>query len=267
MKAWLDLYRAHLVTSLAVMFHYRAEMFIWMIGRVVEPVIYLVVWTTVARSHGGRVGGYAIPEFAAYYLILMVVNWATFSWIMFEFEHRIRQGALSSMLLRPVHPWHSDLADNIAYKLVTLVILVPSVLLLSLLFTPSLPLEAWRVALLLPALGLAFIMRFLFEWTLAQAAFWTTRVDALNQLYFFVLVFFSGRVAPVSLFPETLGNLARASPFYWMVGFPTELLLGKVSLQEAGQGLAVQAAYAALSGALLRLLWRASLRKYSAVGG
>jgi len=48
-----SIYLAYLKTSLAQMFQYRVGMAIYMIGRIIEPIIYLVVWTTVASSRGG----------------------------------------------------------------------------------------------------------------------------------------------------------------------------------------------------------------------
>src|SRR3990172_4032591 len=48
-----DLYRAEFRTSLATMFQYRASLVIWLISQVLDPVIYLIVWSTVAEA-GGR---------------------------------------------------------------------------------------------------------------------------------------------------------------------------------------------------------------------
>ena len=72
---------------------------------------------------------------------------------------------------------------------------------LAFVFRPTVQLVPWAVAAFIPAVLLAFLLRFLFEWTLALAAFWTTRVSALNQAYYVALLFLSGQVAPLSLFP------------------------------------------------------------------
>ena len=53
-------------TTFASMLQYRASLFIWMISSVLEPLIYLVVWSTVSVSRGGSVGDYTAGEFAAY---------------------------------------------------------------------------------------------------------------------------------------------------------------------------------------------------------
>ncbi len=266
MRELWDVYRAQFKTTIAEQLQYRAALVIWLIGMVLEPVIYLVVWSTVARSSGGRVGGYTGGDFAAYFLAMMLVNHATFTWIMWEYDYRIRHGELSAMLLRPIHPIHSDLADNVSYKLLTLTVMVPTAVGLALAFRPTWHLTLWAVLAFVPALLLAFVVRFLIEWTLALVAFWTTRVSAINQMYFVALLFLSGQIAPLSLLPAPIQVAATALPFRWVLAFPVELLLGRLSPREALIGFAAQGAWLVIGLALLKAVWRAGVRLYSAVG-
>jgi ABC-2 type transport system permease protein len=262
----LDIYIQQFKTTLASFLQYRAEIFIWMIGHVLEPLIYLVVWSAVSRSTGGRVGGFSTGDFAAYFIVMMLVNHLTYTWIMYEFEYRIRQGALSFALLRPLHPIHTDIVDNLSSKLITLPMMFLAAALLAFFFKPAFHAVPWAIAVFVPALFLAFLVRFLIEWTLALAAFWTTRVSAVNQGYYVAVLFLSGQVAPLSLLPHPIRVIAAVLPFRWTVGFPVELLLGKLTLVQALMGLAVQAAWLLLSLVLLRTVWRAGVRNYSAVG-
>jgi ABC-2 type transport system permease protein len=185
---------------------------------------------------------------------------------MYEFEYRVREGVLSAALLRPVHPIHSDIADNLSSKLITLPIMLLVAGVLGLAFHASLALHAWTVALFLPVLLLAFLIRFMLEWTLALGAFWTTRVSAVNQTYFVLMLFLSGQLAPLSLLPHPLQLVAQALPFRWMLGFPVELALGRLDLQQALTGIAVQFAWLAGAIILVRIVWRAGIKVYSAVG-
>jgi len=184
MKAIIELYLQQFKTTLASMFAYRASLLIWMIGQVLEPLVYLIVWSIVSNARGGSVGDYTTNQFAAYFILLMLVNQVTYTWIMYEFEYRIREGALSFALLKPVHPIHSDIADNISSKLITTPFMVLVAVGLAAIFQPSLSTAPWAIVFFFPALFLAFAVRFLLEWTLAQSAFWTTRVGAVNQIYF-----------------------------------------------------------------------------------
>jgi ABC-2 type transport system permease protein len=260
------LYRVLLRTAFLGQIQYRASGVIWMIGSILEPLVFLVVWTTVAEARGDEVAGFGARDFAAYYITMLVVNHLTFSWIMHTFQYRVQQGQLSFELLRPMHPIHSDLTDNLSYKALMLVVVAPAVALMVWGFEPRFAFEAWSLAAFLPVLLLAFAVRFLFEWTLALLAFWTTRVLAINQIYFVVMMFLSGRIAPLAVFPGWLQDTAAALPFYYMVAFPVELLLGRLAPETVLRGAAVQLVWLAVAGATIAAVWRLALRRFTAVG-
>jgi len=262
----LDLYVQQFKTTFASMVQYRASLIIWTVSAVLEPLVYIIVWSTVSNGSGGSVGGYTARGFAAYYIALMIVNQATYTWIMYEYEYRVRQGYLSFALLRPVHPIHSDIADNLSSKLITLPLVLGVAAVLALFFHPAAGLQFWAALAFIPALVLAFFVRFLIEWTLALAAFWTTRVGAINQVYFVLMLFLSGQIAPLTLFPSWLQAAAFVLPFRWMLGFPVELLLGRLSPRQALEGLGMQAVWLGLSLLLIRFVWRRGVRVYAAVG-
>jgi ABC-2 type transport system permease protein len=266
MKALIELYLQQFKTTLAMMFAYRAALLIWMIGQVLEPLVYLVVWSIVANNSGGSVGDYSTREFAAYYIILMLVNQITYTWIMYEFEYRIRQGDFSFYLLKPVHPIHSDIADNISSKLITTPFMVLVAVILTFMFHPVISTPGWAIALLFPVILLAFSIRFLLEWTLALTAFWTTRVGAANQLYFVVLLFLSGQFAPLTLFPRPIQIVAYILPFRWIIGYPIDLVTGRLTPSETFIGLGAQAVWLIAAYFIFRLVWKSGVRVYSAVG-
>jgi ABC-2 type transport system permease protein len=179
-----SIYWSYLKTTLALQLQYRVAMSIWMIGRLLEPTVYLVVWTTVAEAKGGSVGGYSAADFAAYYIVLTLVVQFTFTWIIHEYEYRIRSGELSAVLLKPIHPIHSDIADNIGYKVLTSVIIFPAAGFLYWMFDPVFNTNVTLFGYFVVSMVLACFLRFLLEWSIALVAFWTTRNEAINQMYF-----------------------------------------------------------------------------------
>jgi ABC-2 type transport system permease protein len=265
-RALVELYIQQFKTTLASTIQYRASLSIWMIAHVLEPLVYLVVWSTVAKARGGSVGDYTTRQFAGYFILLLLVNHVSYTWIMYEFEYRIRQGMLSFALLKPVHPIHADIAANVSSKLITFPFMLLIAAGMALAFRPVISPAPWAIVACVPALFLSFLVRFLVEWTLAQAAFWTTRVGAINQTYYVVVLFLSGQVAPLALFPAPIQAVAAVLPFRWMIGFPVELLAGRLKPSQALVGLAAQAAWLAVSLVLVRVVWRAGVRTYSAVG-
>ena len=266
MRGLADIYATLFRTDLAVQFQYRAAMVIWLIGRVVEALVFLSVWTAVAHSQGGRVGGFEIGDFAAYYITMMMVGHLTFTWFMFEFEYRVRTGAFSPLLLQPLHPIHRDIATNISYKFMTLVVMMPTAALMVWAFEPIFRTPGWALLAFVPVIALAFLMRFFVEWALALVALWTTRTAAANQVYFAALLFLSGQMAPLELMPGWVQTLAAVLPFRWMLAFPVELLLGRLTPAETMVGMAAQTAWLGLGWGLMALVWSRGVRRYAAVG-
>jgi len=73
-------------------------------------------------------------------------------------------------------------------------------------------------------------------------------------------------MAPLSLLPEWLQTLAAILPFRWMLAFPTELLLGRLTPTEVIWGAVTQVMWLGLSWGILAVVWSRGVRRYSAVG-
>ena len=255
-------YRAHLALQL----HFRAAHLVWLLWFILKPVLYLSVWSAVARSSGGPVDGLAPQDFAAYFIAVMWVVHLTFNGAFAYFESRVRRGDFSPLLLRPVHPIVGDIAENLAYKTHTTPMLALATLVLVVTFAPRIEPPLWAVVALAPVLLLAFVLRFVTTWTVALAAFWLTRTDAVAQAYLRVLLFLGGEVAPLALLPAWARAAAWVSPFPWLLGFPAELLAGRLAPAQALTGVAMQLLWVALSILLAWVCWRAALRRYTAAG-
>lgn len=246
---------------------YRGAVAIWVLGNVMQPLVSLIIWRTVADSNEGNVGGFSANEYTAYFVVVMFVSHMTFIWHMWEFEWRIRTGYFSPILLRPIHPIHNDISENLGYKVVGLVGVVPAMILLSIIFNADFGTASWRsVAAFIPALILAMALRFVIEWTLALAAFWMTKTTALNGLFQTFYLFLGGSFAPLDVMPGWVQTVASYSPFQWSLAFPVETALGRRSAEVTLRGYGLQAVWIGLALAVLRILWRRAASKYSAVG-
>src|SRR4029077_20281634 len=73
-RSMVDFYLTTMRTQIQTQFQYRAATYMYTLGMIAEPTIYLVVWTTVANSHGGSVDGIDAGQFAAYYIVWTLVR-------------------------------------------------------------------------------------------------------------------------------------------------------------------------------------------------
>jgi ABC-2 type transport system permease protein len=266
LRALWDFYVTTARTQIQTQFQYRVATYMYTLGMAAEPVIYLVVWQTIARSHGGSVGGITAGQFAAYYIVWTLVRTMNIVFTPYGWEERIREGQLSAQLLRPLHPVHYDIAWFGGHKVPWLVMYVPIGVALSLVFHPTLDPRPVEVVVFLVAIWGAYLIRSLNHFVLGMVTFWTTRAGAVFQVWFLSELLLSGRLVPLPLMPDWAETLAAYLPFKWTFYFPIEALVGDMSDAQLLRGLGMQALWTVIGSALVFGAWRLAVRRYSAVG-
>ena len=250
----------------AEQWQYRANLLMYLAFWLVSPIVYLAVWTTVARSQGS-VNGLTAQDFIAYYMILLIVDIATSDITIHILAYRIQDGTLSNQLLLPIHPILTQvLVNNLAFKALQVIALVPIWLVLYALYQPVFTITATNVLIAIPTLIMGFLLQFFAGATITCIAFWTTRVWAIMDFYFAVFRLFAGQFVPLALLPAAMQGLSQVLPFRLALYFPVELILGKLSTQEIATDLGLQVLWCIVAYTLFRLVWRAGVKKFSAVG-
>src|SRR5437016_259777 len=145
LRSLVDFYATQMRTSVVAQLQYRVAQYFYMLGMVAEPVIYLVVWSTIARQHGGAVNGITAGQFAAYYIVWTLVRNMNIVFGAPFWEWRIREGRLAGDLLRPLNILHYDLAYFAGWKFVVVALWLPIAVGLSAVFHPDLHPSALQV--------------------------------------------------------------------------------------------------------------------------
>ena len=265
-RSMVDFYLTAMRTQVQTQFQYRVATYMYLVGMVAEPVIYLVVWSTIARSHGGSVQGITPGEFAAYYIVWTLVRNMNIVFTPYGWEWRIREGLFSGLLLRPLHPIHYDLADFAGGKVIWVLLYLPIAVALSFIFKPTLDVSPLEVVVFFFAIWGAYLIRSMALWLLGMITFWTTRGSAIFETYLMAELLMSGRLVPLQLMPDWAESLASWLPFKWTFYFPIEVLVGNMSTASLLGGLGMQLFWATVGGGLVWVCWRASAKHYTAVG-
>jgi ABC-2 type transport system permease protein len=253
--------RVFLSVYYAYMVEYRAELILWVLANSM-PLIMMGVWTQAAAS-----GGFSLSaiDFSRYFICVFLIRQLTIVWVAWEFEKEVVEGRLSPRLLQPIDPvWH-HVAGHIAERFARM----PFTIALMVLFFALYPQSFWVPSvgggiLAIAAILLAFILRFLIQYTFAMFAFWTERATAIEQFWFLFYLFLSGMIAPLNVFPEGVKAIVLWTPFPYLIYFPASLLVGlPVNLV---QGFGVMLAWSGLFWVINRWLWRRGLKHYSGMG-
>jgi ABC-2 type transport system permease protein len=266
LRGYVDYYLARGRLEMQSQFQYRVANYMYMVGMLAEPIIYLVVWTTIAEQHGGEVGGYTAGEFAAYYIVWTLVRNMNIVFTPYGWEWRIREGQLSAALLRPLHPLHDDIAGFAGWKVVVIILWLPVAAVLWLIFDPTLDPSPLEAVVFFFAIWGAYLIRTMFLSLLGMITFWTTRVSAIFELAIAAELLLSGRLVPLSLMPDWAQDLAYALPFMWTFFFPIEALVGDLSNAELLAGIGMQLLWTLIGIGVFSLVWRHAIRRYTAVG-
>lgn len=233
----------------------------WMAG----PLIYLFVWSTAAGQ--GSIGGFDRHDFILYYLTLLLVNQFTYPTAHWSTAEAIQSGNISTSLLRPLPVFYGAIACDMSTKVVCMPFVAVVTAALGLVMRVRLSLSAAAVLVSVAVLVLSLLLRFMLAYILALLAFWTQNITALlgvNDTFIFLL---AGQVAPIELFPGILKDIASWLPYRYMLSFPIEVLMGKVTGAALFTGIAVQVSWVAVLFVIHHFVYKSGVNRYTAIGG
>ncbi len=269
MRQFARAFRALLRAEIATMLQYRGEIILWSTWGLVNPLVLYAIYKAGAQGNANQqMAGLTVGQIAAYFFSIMIVGHLTAAWDTHEMGYNVRTGRMSPLLLRPMLPMWKSMAGNIAYKVCTLAFVGPMWILVAYLIKPEFHATGWQFALGLLAVLLATLMNYFLTYAVALIAFWTTKLDAVGEVYFGLSMFIGGRLAPLEALPGPIRAFAEVMPFQYMAYFPVQLLMGRVtSIQHALNGLAMQVVWLIASVIAFRLFWAAAVKRYTAVSG
>ncbi len=266
MKKYLCSFHINFMNSLA----YKANYIFTIFYALFPMVMQIFMWTVIFRgSEGDLVFGYTYEQLVAYAVFSSFITSFVNTGVHNELNADIRLGTLSTYLIKPVKYIPFRIFGALGAKVTELVIL---------LFLMVLFLTAGRVvfdpqflSLKLALFPLAIIMALFLNITLylsiGMLTFWITESGSLYGTVGIVINIISGSVFPLDIFGTFIENISAFLPFQYMIFFPLQLIMNKLSYQQIFRGIAVQGGWVLLFSILSYINWRRGLKQYVAIGG
>jgi ABC-2 type transport system permease protein len=261
LRKWRAVFGIYIQDSLA----YRAQSLIWLIGDGVLAVVMPLVW--IAAADGNSIQGYDTGSFVVYYLSSVLVGSFVTCHFMWDISNEIREGIFSTHLIRPIGYFQFTFVRNLAYRTIRPLIFLPIFVLLVAGFWKYLAGAeihlGWQF---LVAVLLGHSLSCVFATAFAMIALFTQEAHSIFELYYVPLIFFSGQLFPIALLPPWAQTLAHWTPFYYMLGVPLEILVGKIEPAAYPQIMLTQIGWIAVSYGLYRLMFKLGMKHYTSVG-
>jgi ABC-2 type transport system permease protein len=246
---------------------YRAAILVTLFTSALGYVVFFLVWRELYRS-GTASALMPKAELFSYLLVAFVLNFLLSLQVENRFAQRLRQGLITSDLLRPLGFMPFQLAQAVGDVVMNLLFALP-VYAAGYFFLGSdvLPRDASALTLGVVSVALALLVNFSISYLLVQLSFVT---QTLYGVYFARAALhqaFSGVAAPLSTFPALLGVWASAMPFRHVIETPARILLGQAAPAEIPRLLLAQLAWGVGLLALSSAIFHSVLRRHQIQGG
>jgi len=245
----------------------RASFFMERFRSLVVLLSFYYLWTTLLANRT-TFAGYNRSEMITYILGMNILRGLVFAGRTDEIAWEINRGLLSGYLLKPVNFVTYTFSRDLSEKSINLLSAVIEVLILSKFLGIAI---AWPhqpvtwVFFVLSMVG-AVLMNFLLSFIVGCWGFWTAESGGPRFCLELLLEFSAGAFFPLNVLPVSVQTVLKSLPSPYLVFFPLNLFLEKVSTSQIVSGLCTQLFWIVFLAGLTRVVWIRGLRVYAAQG-
>ncbi|SFR80659.1 ABC transporter permease [Anaeromicropila populeti] len=243
-----------------------------MISIIVGPVYFLVqyfIWTAV---YGGKetLNGMELQQMLRYFGASALIGYLTMDFADWNLQMLVRTGKFVTFQLRPVHHRFFALSQKLGHRVLGLLVeFIPCFFIFHFIFHINMVPEyiGWTVLSVL----LAFFMNFYVNYCIGLTAFWLVQSSGIRSVFQALASVFSGGLIPLVFFPKYMQKLLFFLPFQYILYVPSRVFSGSYSLagisMKIWQIVLLQGVAVVITMLLSEILYRKSLKKFTAAGG
>ena len=251
-------------------FAYRLNFIMWRVRNVMQVVLMFFLWSSVFSDPTKQFFGYDRTKILTYVFGILVIKAIVFSSRTIELSGIISDGTLGIYLLKPINFFKYWFTADIASKILNLSFSLIETTILFIILKPEIYFQSnpTYLFLFLLSLTIAVLLFFVTIFLINMFSFWAPEVGWALPFLFIVIVgdFLSGSVFPLDIFPRTFQNVFYSLPFPYLVFFPLQVYLGKISIPTAINGIVISLGWLIIFGVLVKYVWGKGLKKFSAEG-
>lgn len=212
------------------------------------------------------IGGFTFEQMMVYLLIGLLLNTARSSEISDSISQTIITGDVAIFLCRPVSFVKSLLFQGIGAKIVNLFMFIILLIIMTFLFNlPTPSIGIFGIFLLYAILMLLFDI--IIYVLIGGLSFWFVEIWGIKASIEQILGILSGRVLPLSLFPQVMQSILAWTPFLYLEYTFARLYLGMLTVPEALHAMGIFCIWIFLLTLLMMYLYKKGFAKVSAFGG
>ena len=245
----------------------RASFLMERFRALVVLISFYYFWSALLKNRTSFVG-YDRSQMLTYVLGMNVIRSIVFATRTEEIAYEINHGRLSAYLLKPVNFMFYTLFRDLSEKSINLVSAFIEVLGLILIFHVNVhwPPNFQTWVLFLIAIVAATWLYFILSFMTGCWGFWTSESWGPRFLLELFLEFSAGVFFPLDVLPKLAQQILNCFPSPYLVFFPLQIFLGRLSQQQILDGFLIQMGWIILISSSARLVWNKGMQNYSSAG-
>ncbi len=251
-------------------FAYRVNFIMWRVRNVFQIFLVFFLWDAVFSDPSTILFGYDRTKILTYVFGLVIVKALVFSTRIRDVAGEISQGTISNYLLKPVNYFKYWLTRDISSKVLNLIFAFFETFILFLILKPPFFIQTNFIAIFgfISSIIIAVFIFFTLLFIISSLTFWYPEAGwGVHFLITVVVVeFLSGALFPLDILPSFLQNIIYYTPFPYLIFFPLQVYLGKISGFVFIRGLLISGAWALILWFTLNSIWRKGIKAYQAFG-
>ncbi len=252
--------------ALSTFFQYRLNLGLLLISHFVSLSGLIYLWLAIYNS-GQKVGAYTLSQIILYYLLLTVLRLTIADGVGmgFQVSDEIKDGLITSYLLKPFSYPLEQLLKLLAQATVNALFVIPILVLLGFIFKSLIALPSFHNILAFLASSLVgLLFYYLIYFLSALSAFWIYKARSVIYGVIIVSSLMNGSMLPLDLFPDWLQTASLYLPFQYLMFVPIQAYLGRVN--NWGQIIMLTLLWIVILAIAITGAWRMGIKKFEAVG-
>ena len=266
MKKYLSIFKI----SFSQEFAYRINFIMWRVRNVLQILLVFFLWSAVFTNPQTELFGYNREKILTYVFGIFILRALVLSSRAVDISGEISRGDLTNYLLKPINYIRYWFTRDISSKALNISFATVEIVILYFFLKPTFFIQTDPLQLLLffSAVIFAIVMFFGLLVLVNFITFWLPEGGWASQFLIIVIFteFLSGAVFPIDILPKALQNFLYALPFPYLIFFPLQVYLGKLSMQTILHGLVVSGLWMVVLIIAMNRMWAKGIKKYSAVG-
>ncbi len=243
---------------------YKFDFFVHTLKYAVMVLLMTLLWSAVEKANPTPL---LTQNEIVMYFFFSALLYSLSNFHTWYIEQDIKQGTLSKFLIKPVSTTGYYLSFQSASVFIETVL--KTVVFLPLLYLLGFSFDTFtlqNILLFLLYLPLIYVSSFFLLSGISLLTFWIIEAYALRWALTITFRFLSGILVPLAFFPTFFQNISFYFPFQHLAYTPIQLILGKVSVSYALQGLLVLFCWLIVFISLHQWIWKKGISGYESTG-